>query len=89
MLKDGGIIHYVLNCFALFYIGRAVEQSHGTLSAAILFTVPAVGSVLFSSIFLPQYISVGASGGKALFTVCPLTIIDLNINNSVFSFFDS
>lgn len=61
---DGGMIHYLLNCFALFYIGRAVEHSHGTRSTAIVFIVPSVGSVIMSSIFLPQYISVGASGGE-------------------------
>ena len=63
--KDGGVVHFLLNCFALSYIGRAVEQSHGTLFTAILFIVPSVGSVIISSIFLPQYISVGASGGKS------------------------
>ena len=61
--EDGGIIHYVLNCFAFFYIGKAVEQSHGTIPTTILFIVPAVGSVLVSAIFLPQFISVGSSGG--------------------------
>lgn len=66
MFTDGGIIHYLLNCFAIFYIGRAVEYSHGTLSTSLLFIIPSVGSVLFSSLFLPQYISVGASGGKRI-----------------------
>jgi hypothetical protein len=48
------------------------------MSAAILFTVPAVGSVLLSSIFLPQYISVGASGG--IFGLIGAAIADLARN---------
>jgi len=47
----------------MVYIGRAVEQNHGSTKTAILFVVPAVGSTIFSALFLPQYISVGASGG--------------------------
>lgn len=60
---DGGIVHFLLNSFAIFYIGRAVEQNHGSFNAAILFAMPAVGSTIISAIFLPQFISVGASGG--------------------------
>ena len=62
-LLDGGIVHFLLNCFAMFYIGRAVEQNHGFVNAAILFAMPAVGSTIISAIFLPEFISVGASGG--------------------------
>lgn len=60
---DGGIVHFLLNCFAMFYIGRAVEQNHGFLSAVVIFTVSAIGSTIISAIFLPQFISVGSSGG--------------------------
>ena len=56
-------MHFLLNCFAIFYIGRAVEHNHGFLSAAVLFIVPGVGSTIISAMFLPQYVSVGASGG--------------------------
>lgn len=49
---------------ALWFIGYAVEQSHGFFAAALLFILPAVGGTLLSAIFLPEYISVGASGGK-------------------------
>ena len=59
-----GIIHYVVNLLALWFIGSAVEQSHGFFAAALLFTLPAVGGTLLSALFLPEYISVGASGGK-------------------------
>lgn len=56
-------MHFLLNCFAMFYIGRAVERNHGFLNTAILFAMPAVGSTILSAIFLPGSISVGASGG--------------------------
>jgi len=49
---------------ALWFIGSAVEQSHGFLAAALLFILPAIGGTLLSALFLPEYISVGASGGK-------------------------
>lgn len=40
-----------------------MEQNHGTASTTILFVIPSIGSTIASAIFLPQYISVGASGG--------------------------
>ena len=52
---------------ALWFIGYAVEQSHGFLAAGLLFILPAVGGMLFSALFLPEFISVGASGGKTFF----------------------
>ncbi|CAB9516058.1 Inactive rhomboid protein 1 [Seminavis robusta] len=63
IVLHGGVIHFVINMMALWFIGAAVEQSHGFASAAILFFIPAVGGNILSAIFLPQYISVGASGG--------------------------
>ena len=63
ILLHAGLIHYIINMLATWYIGSAVEQCHGSVSAAILFLVPAVGGNILSAIFLPQYISVGASGG--------------------------
>jgi membrane associated rhomboid family serine protease len=63
LVLHAGVIHFVINMLALWFIGAAVEQSHGFASAAILFFIPAVGGNILSAIFLPQYISVGASGG--------------------------
>ena len=33
------------------------------ISASVLFVVPAIGGTILSAIFLPEYITVGASGG--------------------------
>jgi membrane associated rhomboid family serine protease len=63
MVLHAGIIHYLLNMLALWFIGSAVEQNHGFFAAALLFIVPAFGGTVLSALFLPEYISVGASGG--------------------------
>lgn len=63
MVLHAGIIHFILNMVALWFIGYAVEMNHGFLAIAILFIVPATGGTLLSALFLPEYISVGASGG--------------------------
>ena len=58
-----GLIHYFVNMLALWFVGKAIETSHGMIATAILFTLPAVGGCIISAIFLPNYITVGASGG--------------------------
>jgi len=63
MILHAGLIHYFLNMLALWFIGSAVEQSHGLIPTMILFILPAIGGTVLSAIFLPEYISVGASGG--------------------------
>ena len=63
LFLHAGLIHFFLNMGALWFVGAAVEQSHGIINAMILFFVPGVGGNILSAIFLPQYISVGASGG--------------------------
>jgi len=63
LFLHAGIIHYFINMAALWFIGGAVEQSHGIVNAMILFFIPGIGGNILSAIFLPQYISVGASGG--------------------------
>jgi hypothetical protein len=52
------------NMLALWYVGAAIEMTHGWVAAAIIFTISAVGGAILSAIFLPEeYITVGASGG--------------------------
>jgi len=58
-----------------------VEQCHGFAAAAILFIIPAVGGTILSAIFLPEYISVGASGG--IFGLIGACIADICINWSL------
>jgi len=49
--------------FALWFVGKAIEQIHGFFPAVVQFVVSAVGGTILSAIFLPEYITVGASGG--------------------------
>ena len=58
-----GFVHYVINCLALWFVGKAIETTHGTVATAIIFIISAIGGTLLSAIFLPEYITVGASGG--------------------------
>jgi membrane associated rhomboid family serine protease len=60
------------------FSGGAVEESHGILNGVFLFFVPGIGGNILSSIFLPQYISVGASGG--IFGLIGGCIADLTLN---------
>ncbi|KAL7565725.1 hypothetical protein ACA910_005419 [Epithemia clementina (nom. ined.)] len=63
VLLHAGLIHFALNMAAIFVFGGALEQEHGWSNALWLFVVPALGGNVLSALFLPQYISVGASGG--------------------------
>lgn len=78
MILHAGVIHYIVNIVALYLIGGAVEQSHGFASAAVLFIIPAVGGNILSAICLPQYISVGASGG--IFGLIGGCLADISLN---------
>ncbi|KAL3807618.1 hypothetical protein ACHAXA_008628 [Cyclostephanos tholiformis] len=81
MVLHAGLIHYFLNMTALWFIGRAVEQCHGTAAAVILFIIPAVGGTILSAIFLSEYITVGASGG--IFGLIGACIADICMNWSL------
>jgi membrane associated rhomboid family serine protease len=58
-----GLVHYFINTLALWFVGKAIETTHGIVAAAILFVIPAIGGTILSGYFLPEYITVGASGG--------------------------
>jgi membrane associated rhomboid family serine protease len=62
-MLHAGLVHYFINMLALWFVGAAIEMSHGWVAAAIIFTISAVGGAILSAIFLPEYITVGASGG--------------------------
>jgi len=81
MVLHAGAIHYLFNMMALWFIGSAVEQSHGSIAACIIFVLPAVGGTIISAICLPEYISVGASGG--IFGLIGACIADVVINWSL------
>lgn len=78
LLLHAGIIHYVVNMLALYFIGGAVERNHGTMNTVWLFLLPGVGGNILSAIFLPHYISVGASGG--IFGLIGGCVADITLN---------
>jgi membrane associated rhomboid family serine protease len=84
MFLHAGLIHYFLNMLALWFIGSAVEQCHGFFAAAVIFVIPAVGGTILSALFLPEYLSVGASGG--IFGLVGACLADIVMNwNLLFS----
>lgn len=78
MFLHAGIIHYALNMLALWFVGSAIEKSHGVVNAAIAFIIAGVGGTVLSALFLPQYVSVGASGG--IFGFIGMCISDICVN---------
>ncbi len=59
----GGVIHLAFNCYALYVLGRLIEILSNRAHLAIIFLLAAIGGGVLSLIFLPDAISVGASGG--------------------------
>jgi membrane associated rhomboid family serine protease len=58
-----GLVHYGINMLAFWFIGGAIEETHGIINTIVLFFIPGIGGNILGAIFLPQYVSVGASGG--------------------------
>ena len=59
----GGLLHVVMNCYALLMLGRLVEMLSNRAHLAIVFLLSCIGGGLLSLYFLPAVPSVGASGG--------------------------
>lgn len=59
----GSVLHVLLNCYAFYSFGRIFEMLSNRAHLAIVFLLSAVGGGVLSLIFVPDGISVGASGG--------------------------
>jgi membrane associated rhomboid family serine protease len=59
----GGLLHVVMNCYAFLMFGRLCETLSNRAHLAIVFLLAAIGGGLLSLYFLPDAVSVGASGG--------------------------
>src|ERR1043166_4527042 len=59
----GSILHVVMNCYAFYSFGRIFEMISNRAHLAIVFLLSAIGGGFLSLIFVPDGISVGASGG--------------------------
>ena len=58
----GGLLHIAFNMYALKIIGAEVEYAFGKVKYIIIYLISAIGSSIFSYMFNPASISVGASG---------------------------
>jgi len=59
----GGLLHVGLNCYAFYSFGRIFEMLTNRAHLANVFLLSAIGGGLLSLAFVPDGISVGASGG--------------------------
>lgn len=59
----GGPLHIVMNCYAFYSFGRIVEMISNRAHLAIVFLASAIAGGILSLIFMPEGLSVGASGG--------------------------
>ena len=59
----GGVLHVVMNGYALYMFGRLIEMLSNRAHLAIVFLLAAIGGSFLSLVFLPNGTSVGASGG--------------------------
>ena len=58
-----GLIHLVMNSFALYYLGTAVERIYGRYRFLFIYLFAGFAGTLASFLFSPDSISAGASGG--------------------------
>ena len=59
----GSILHVGMNCYAFYSFGKTFEMLSSRAHLAIVFLLSAIGGGILSLIFVPDGISVGASGG--------------------------
>lgn len=59
----GGLLHIFMNGYALYGFGSLMEMLSNRAHLAIVFLLAVVGGGLLSLVFLPDGVSVGASGG--------------------------
>jgi membrane associated rhomboid family serine protease len=78
IVLHAGVIHYVINMLVLWWIGTAVERVHGTIETAVVFILSGIGGNLASANFMPNSVSVGASGG--LYGLLGFCLVDVLTN---------
>lgn len=59
----GSLMHVGMNCYAFYSFGRIVEMLSNRAHLSIVFLLSAMGGGVLSLIFVPDGLSVGASGG--------------------------
>lgn len=59
----GGLIHLAFNGYALYVLGKLIEVLSNRAHLAIVFILSIIGGGILSLVFLPEFPSIGASGG--------------------------
>jgi len=57
-----GIVHLGFNMMSLWQLGSALEKDFGTWQVVLIYTLSGLSGQLASAVFLPDAISIGASG---------------------------
>ena len=78
LVLHAGIVHYVVNMVAIWFIGRPLEKLHGFANISFLFIISAVGGNTLSAVFQPFAFSVGASGG--IFGLLGVCLAEISVN---------
>lgn len=79
----GGVVHVLANMLSLVFIGIRLEQEFGFVRIGFLYVISGFGGSLLSALFLPEGISVGASG--ALFGLLGGMLSELLINWTIYA----
>lgn len=58
----GGLVHLAFNMYALYYIGKQIEELYGRAKYLIIYILSGLGCSLLSYYLSPMSLSVGASG---------------------------
>ncbi|MFM9904949.1 MAG: rhomboid family intramembrane serine protease [Pyrinomonadaceae bacterium] len=61
--EHGSILHVAMNCYAFYSFGNIFEMLSNRAHLAVVFLLSAIGGGVLSLIFMPDGVSVGASGG--------------------------
>ena len=75
-----GLIHLLCNSVALWVVGPMVERVYGSWNMLWIFVISGYGGNIASAFFLPQGVSVGASGGILGLVGTMLADIYVNLN---------
>lgn len=75
MFLHAGIIHFITNAIAQIMICSVIEIRYGTIVTAIVYILSGISGNVWSSIFIPQYLGVGASG--ALFGIIGVWVVEI------------
>ncbi|XP_014497192.1 RHOMBOID-like protein 1 [Vigna radiata var. radiata] len=79
----GGVVHVFANMLSLVFIGIRLEQEFGFVRIGFLYVISGFGGSLLSALFIPEGISVGASG--ALFGLLGGMLSELLINWTIYA----